>query len=72
MTVKVRLSGEPDQIAKVVALLRATCDTAGGDRSYPNRGSFGVRVYLEVRVTTPPTTPTTTTTTTGDDTGRQS
>jgi hypothetical protein len=22
---------------------------AGGDRTYPNRGAFGVRVYLEVR-----------------------
>jgi hypothetical protein len=49
MTVKVRMSGEPDQIAAVVALLREKCETAGGDRAYPNRGSFGVRVYLEIR-----------------------
>jgi len=55
MTVKVRLSGEPEQIAAVVAVLRDAYDTAGGDRAYPNRGAFGVRVYLEIRPTTPPT-----------------
>jgi len=49
MTVKVRLSGEPDQIAAVVALLRDSYETAGGDHAYPNRGAFGVRVYLEIR-----------------------
>ena len=70
MTVKVRLSGEPDQIARVVALLRSTYDTAGGERVYPNRGAFGVRVYLEVRAATPP--PTTQTKTGTGDTGRQS
>ncbi|MGW7684869.1 hypothetical protein ACWGID_29285 [Kribbella sp. NPDC054772] len=59
MTVKVRLSGEPDQIAAVVAVLRETFETAGGDRAYPNRGSFGVRVYLELRPT-PTANPTTT------------
>ena len=25
----------------------------GADRAYPNRGSFGVRVYLELREDTP-------------------
>ena len=49
MTVKVRLSGEPEHIAAVIAVLRETFDTAGGDRAYPNRGAFGVRVYLEIR-----------------------
>jgi hypothetical protein len=62
MTVKVRLSGESAQIAAVVAVLRETYETAGGDRAYPNRGSFGVRVYLEIRPNS---------TTTGD-TGRKS
>ncbi|MFG1621179.1 hypothetical protein [Kribbella sp. NPDC049227] len=67
MTVRVRLSGQPDQLARVVALLRATYDTSGGDRSYPNRGAVGVRVYLDVHATTPPTTKTTT-----DDAARKS
>ncbi|TCN39834.1 hypothetical protein EV644_10380 [Kribbella orskensis] len=49
MAIKVRLSGEPDDIARLVDHLRAEFDVAGADRSYPNRGSFGVRVYLELR-----------------------
>jgi len=49
MTIKVRLSGEPDEIHKLVQHLRTEFDVAGAERSYPNRGSFGVRVYLEVR-----------------------
>jgi len=49
MTIKVRLSGEPDDIAHLVARLREEFEVAGGDRAYPNLGSFGVRVYLELR-----------------------
>jgi hypothetical protein len=49
MTIKVRLSGEPEHIAAMIAHLQAVFEVAGGDRAYPNRGSFGVRVYLEVR-----------------------
>jgi hypothetical protein len=49
MTVKVRLSGDPDDINQLVEHLRAEFEVAGGDRAYPNRGSFGVRVYLELR-----------------------
>jgi len=49
MTIKVRLSGEPDDITRLVGHLRAEFDVAGADRAYPNRGSFGVRVYLELR-----------------------
>lgn len=33
----------------MVAHLREAFDVAGGDRPYPNRGSFGVRVYLEIQ-----------------------
>lgn len=66
MTVKVRLSGEPAQIAAVLATLRKAYETAGGDRAYPNRGAFGVRVYLEIRPTNRPTQTSTGTT------GRQS
>jgi hypothetical protein len=51
MTIKVRLSGEPDEIARPVEHLRHQFQVAGADRAYPNRGSFGVRVYLELRET---------------------
>lgn len=57
MTIKVRLSGEPDEIARLVAHLRDHFEVAGGDRAYANRGSFGVRSYLELReVTEQPST----------------
>jgi hypothetical protein len=49
MTIKVRLSGEPEEIARLVEQLRHQFAVAGADRAYPNRGSFGVRVYLELR-----------------------
>ncbi|MFG1623748.1 DUF3970 family protein [Kribbella sp. NPDC049227] len=49
MTIKVRLSGEPDEITRLVDHLRDHFEVAGSDRAYPNRGSFGVRVYLELR-----------------------
>jgi hypothetical protein len=49
MTIKVRLSGEPDEIDAILAHLSEAFEVAGGDRAYPNSGSFGVRVYLEVR-----------------------
>ena len=49
MTIKVRLSGEPDDITSLMDHLRDHFEVAGGDRAYPNRGSFGVRVYLELR-----------------------
>lgn len=49
MALKIRLSGEPDEIGRLVEHLRERFDVAGGDRTYPNRGSFGVRAYLELR-----------------------
>jgi hypothetical protein len=57
MTIKVRLSGEPDEIARLVEQLRQQFDVAGADRAYPNRGAFGVRVYLELREPHPDQTP---------------
>jgi hypothetical protein len=33
--------------------MRDHFEVAGSDRAYPNRGSFGVRVYLELRETHP-------------------
>lgn len=53
MTIKVRLSGEPDEIARLVEHLRHQFQVAGADRAYPNRGAFGVRVYLEPREPNP-------------------
>lgn len=50
MTIKVRLSGEPSDISRLVEHLRTEFEGAGADRAYPNRGSFGVRVYLELRM----------------------
>ncbi|MEU4292091.1 DUF3970 family protein [Kribbella sp. NPDC026596] len=49
MTIKVRMSGAPDEITRLVEHLRNHYEVAGSDRAYPNRGSFGVRVYLELR-----------------------
>lgn len=49
MTVRVRLSGQPDEIAALIAALADRFEITGGDRAYPNRGAFGVRVYLEAR-----------------------
>jgi hypothetical protein len=49
VTIKVRLSGEPGEIARLFAHLREHFEVAGGDRTYPNHGSFGVRVYAELR-----------------------
>jgi hypothetical protein len=49
MTLRIRLSGDPDEIAALLAELRDRYEVAGGERAYPNRGAFGVRVYLEVR-----------------------
>lgn len=49
MTIKVRLSGEPDQIDAMIDHLSDAFEVAGGDRAYPTRGSFGVRLDLEIR-----------------------
>lgn len=49
MTIKVRLSGEADEIDRLLAHLREHFEVAGGDRTYANRGSFGVRAYAELR-----------------------
>ncbi|MEV8375134.1 hypothetical protein AB0P21_20520 [Kribbella sp. NPDC056861] len=49
MTIKLRLSGEPGEIASLFAFLDEHYEVAGGNRTYPNRGSFGVRAYAELR-----------------------
>jgi hypothetical protein len=47
--VKVRLSGDPDDIRTVLALLATVADIAYDGRTYRQRGGFGVRAYAEVR-----------------------
>ncbi len=49
MTVKIRAMGEPDEVARTLALLDQVLEVAYDGRTYPCRGSFGVRVYCEVR-----------------------
>ena len=51
MTVRLRLSADPEEIAVFVAWLESNgAEVAGGDRRYANRGGFGERAYLEVRL----------------------
>ncbi|RLK59936.1 hypothetical protein [Actinokineospora cianjurensis] len=50
-TVDLRLLGEAEDIGRLLAVLHAAgIETAGNGRQYPNRGGFGVRVYVEARV----------------------
>lgn len=49
MTTKIRLSGKPAEIAALIEYLKSECEVAGGERTYPNRGAFGVRANIEVR-----------------------
>lgn len=49
--VKVRLSGEPDDISRVAALLAGSgVEVLDRSGSRPNRYDLGERVYLTVRV----------------------
>ena len=52
MTARVRIMAETDTEADRVqaALEDGGLEVAGGGRDYPNRGGFGFRRYLEVRV----------------------
>lgn len=49
MTVKLRVLGDPDEVAQVLAALNDALELAWDGRTYPNRGGFGVRAYLEAR-----------------------
>lgn len=46
---KLRILGEPDEVAQVLAVLDGALELAWDGRTYPNRGGFGVRAYLEAR-----------------------
>lgn len=49
MAVKLRVLGDPDEVARVLAVLDGALDLAWDGRTYPCRGGFGVRAYLEAR-----------------------
>lgn len=49
MTVKLRVLGDPDEVAQVLAVLNEALELAYDGRTYPNRGGFGVRAYVEAR-----------------------
>jgi hypothetical protein len=49
MTVKLRMTGEPEDIARVLHALGQVLEVAYDGRTYPQRGGFGVRAYAEVR-----------------------
>ncbi|WP_280253824.1 hypothetical protein [Nocardia abscessus] len=49
--VNVRLLGDANAVAAVTAMLTAAgFDLRLGERTYPNRGGFGVRAYGEIAV----------------------
>ena len=51
MSVDIRFNGEPEEIAAVLAAMTAAgIEIAGTGREYPNRGGFGVSVYVEARI----------------------
>ena len=52
MTVKLRLTGEPDELAGILAAISSVLDVATDGRTYPQRGGFGVRCYAEARLPT--------------------
>lgn len=50
MTMQLRLSGDEDEITQTVDALGQVLDLAWSGRTYPNRGGFGVRTYVEARL----------------------
>ncbi len=50
MTVRLRVSGDPEEIEVMVKVLGVVFDLTGTSRLYPNHGSPGVRVYLTARI----------------------
>jgi hypothetical protein len=52
MTVKLRLTGEPDELARILDAISSVLDVATDGRTYPQHGGFGVRCYAEVRLPT--------------------
>jgi hypothetical protein len=50
MTVRLRVSGDPEEIEVMLKVLGVVFDLTGSRRLYPNHGSTGVRVYLTARI----------------------
>ncbi|WP_406046886.1 hypothetical protein [Kribbella sp. NBC_00889] len=50
MTVRLRVSGDPDEIEVMLKVLGVVFDVTGSGRIFPNHGSAGVRVYLTARI----------------------
>jgi hypothetical protein len=50
MRVKLRLTGEPNELAKVLDAISSVLDVATDGRTYRQRGGFGVRCYAEARL----------------------
>ena len=48
MSVKVRLTGKPDDVESVAGRLREELSVESESKDYPNRNDDGVRRYLEV------------------------
>ena len=50
MTVRMRLSGDPEEIEVMVKVLAVVFQLDGTGRLYTNRGAAGVRCYLTARI----------------------
>ena len=50
MTVELRVLGDPDDVAQVLRVLDEHLELAWNGRTYPNRGGFGVRAYVDARL----------------------
>jgi len=48
--VKVRLTGDPDEVEAMASRMEMVATVTGRSRPYPNRHDDGVRVYLEVEL----------------------
>jgi TM2 domain-containing membrane protein YozV len=50
MTVRLRVSGDPEEIEIMLKVLAVVFDFTGSHRIYRNHGAPGVRVYLTARI----------------------
>ena len=50
MTVRLRVSGDPEEIEIMLKVLAVVFDFTGSQRIFPNIGAPGVRVYLTARI----------------------
>ena len=50
MTVRLRVSGDPEEIEIMLKVLAVVFDFTDSQRIFPNHGAPGVRVYLTARI----------------------